>query len=1434
MNKFDVRRSVAHFSFLLMLSAFFIAGEARAQLSVAAAGTTYTVTFDATMAGVNNGVFAGTGFQATPGVGRLDSDAWASTGMSDGSLAFGGANLAGDYARGTTAPGNAAVTTGGFYSFGGGSIAGRALGFQPTLPDFTPGTLTMRIKNNTGLNITAFDLAYNLHIRNDGNFANSLNCAWSADNVTYTNVPALAHTSIAAAGAAVFVANAKSATVTGFVIAPGDFFYVRWTGDDVSGSGSRDEFALDDIAVTGHARTALRFVSTTSTATEDGVSHLIAVGIVNASVVNPTTVDVALTSGDATRIGNYTTQTLSWPANNTANQNLSITLSDNGACDGDATEVFLLQNPTGGTVASVGAPSGHTLTVDDDETDLITITQQAFDSGVNDTWNITAGAGNMSANTGGTDFPASQRVLSPTMSWQTANATNTLDLGAFSCLGYTSVTVRVRVSSTATVAANGADAGDFLRVYADVDGGGFPGSPDIQVEGNANARWGFATGTGAASTAAGTPLSVSPAGGGNRTTDGYSYLSIAIPDGSSTVALRVVAINNNAAEIWNVDDITLQGVQCRPVYYSRASGATTAAIWSTSRTGVPAPSTATFDCDATMVLQSPDVVDMGAGPFNLYELYVETGSTLNLTSAPDIDLCGNVMDVDGSVTGAMFDEVEFLNTAAGALSGDAVALNFETLIANGQGLTVVGLDTVNIWTELRVDNGNFNASATRLNLRSDASGTARLGPVVAPDTYTGTLTLERYIPAGVTNWRSLACPIVGKNVASWKDDFYTAGFPGSHFPGFTVGGNPWPSIRHYNEANLGPLIADGLVGVTGTGQQLTLGKGFTAWAGDNLNTTNSFIIEVTGVPNIAGTPFTLPMSWNNTGVGATDGWNLVGNPLPSPIDFTDLSLGADVDNFYYVFNPASGNNVTWDEGLGLSIPGGLLNGNIQSSQGFWLKANGLAVTTTVDETAKVLDAASGGLFEQNAPQPMFRVEIASGINTFFDETVVHFGSGSPVYGDEHDIEKFVFGHPEAPAIWSKSVDGQSLTLNAWGELAADATIPVCAQVGVSGTYTLKVYDAVGIMGASCLVLEDLLTGASTTLTEGAEYSFNINNTDAAEPARFLIHATAALPRYYEAASCAGMADGQATVVNTGATPVDITWMDELGNILLVQNQVAGVGVLTGLAAGDYMVQVSNTGCGSLTESFSIDEPAVLAASTTITSTGCAVATDGAIDLTPMGGTAPYTYAWSNGSGDEDLMNVEAGNYDVAITDGNGCNRSIAGLVVNAGTGPVASFLPSSVLAYAGDTLYFFNTSTYGAQYSWDFGDGSTSADGDGEHIYTMPGNYMVVLSVQDGACSAVYSMDIVISSSTAVVQLTDGAVRAYAEAEGFVFQWSLANTNGFQVDILDAHGRSVLNREVNGALGTERFNMNGMAEGVYFLRVAIEGEARTFKLPLIR
>jgi hypothetical protein len=39
-------------------------------------------------------------------------------------------------------------------------------------------------------------------------------------------------------------------TITGLSISTGGYLYLRWSGDDVSGSGSRDEFALDDVVVT--------------------------------------------------------------------------------------------------------------------------------------------------------------------------------------------------------------------------------------------------------------------------------------------------------------------------------------------------------------------------------------------------------------------------------------------------------------------------------------------------------------------------------------------------------------------------------------------------------------------------------------------------------------------------------------------------------------------------------------------------------------------------------------------------------------------------------------------------------------------------------------------------------------------------------------------------------------------------------------------------------------------------------------------------------------------------------------------------------------------------------------------------------------------------------------------------------------------------------
>ena len=55
---------------------------------------------------------------------------------------------------------------------------------------------------------------------------------------------------------------------------------------------------------------------------------------------------------------------------------------------------------------------------------------------------------------------------------------------------------------------------------------------------------------------------------------------------------------------------------------------------------------------------------------------------------------------------------------------------------------------------------------------------------------------------------------------------------------------------------------------------------------------------------------------------------------------------------------------------------------------------------------------------------------------------------------------------------------------------------------------------------------------------------------------------------------------------------------------------------------------------------------------------------GSISASPIGGTAPYTYQWSNGSTVANLYNVPAGVYTVTVTDGMGTSATANATVVN--------------------------------------------------------------------------------------------------------------------------------------------------------------------------
>ena len=233
-----------------------ISEPAPAALLVSDINTAYTIDFDNTVAGVNNGPYTGAGFAPAPAAGQLDSTAWATTGMSDsgGASNFGDTDTTLDYARG---PSSVVVSTGGFYGFdvdNDPNSVNRALGIQPGGSDWTPGTVTLRLQNTSGQVISQLAVSYLIYNRNDQNRANSFNFAHSADDSAYTAVAALDFTSGEAASLddppIPWISTSRTTTLTGLSIPNNAYYYLRWSGNDVSGSGNRDEFALDDIVIT--------------------------------------------------------------------------------------------------------------------------------------------------------------------------------------------------------------------------------------------------------------------------------------------------------------------------------------------------------------------------------------------------------------------------------------------------------------------------------------------------------------------------------------------------------------------------------------------------------------------------------------------------------------------------------------------------------------------------------------------------------------------------------------------------------------------------------------------------------------------------------------------------------------------------------------------------------------------------------------------------------------------------------------------------------------------------------------------------------------------------------------------------------------------------------------------------------------------------------
>ncbi|MGB3546213.1 MAG: SprB repeat-containing protein, partial [Saprospiraceae bacterium] len=126
--------------------------------------------------------------------------------------------------------------------------------------------------------------------------------------------------------------------------------------------------------------------------------------------------------------------------------------------------------------------------------------------------------------------------------------------------------------------------------------------------------------------------------------------------------------------------------------------------------------------------------------------------------------------------------------------------------------------------------------------------------------------------------------------------------------------------------------------------------------------------------------------------------------------------------------------------------------------------------------------------------------------------------------------------------------------------------------------------------------------------------------------------------------CNGAATGSVDLgVSGGTPPFTYNW----SNGATTQD-------LSNVVAGTYSVTVTDVFECDATISITINQPAALSITGTVTNLDCFGDEDGSIDITVTGGTAPYIYSYSNGSTSQDISGLVAGTYTVTVTDANGC------------------------------------------------------------------------------------------------------------------------------------------------------------------------------------
>uniref|UniRef100_UPI00404AF40E Ig-like domain-containing protein n=2 Tax=Flavobacterium sp. TaxID=239 RepID=UPI00404AF40E len=293
-------------------------------------------------------------------------------------------------------------------------------------------------------------------------------------------------------------------------------------------------------------------------------------------------------------------------------------------------------------------------------------------------------------------------------------------------------------------------------------------------------------------------------------------------------------------------------------------------------------------------------------------------------------------------------------------------------------------------------------------------------------------------------------------------------------------------------------------------------------------------------------------------------------------------------------------------------------------------------------------------------------------------------------------------------------------------------------------------------------------------------------------------------------SCPGGNDGSATVnIDLNESSVSYLWSNG-----------ATTKTFTGLTAGTYSVNVTNSNGCHETTSVTITEPASLSGTiVSQTNISCFGGSTGGATVEVSGGATPYTYYWDNGHNTPTLSGVSAGVYNLYVIDANGCgvdseslNGELVATVTITESESVLQLTPASqtnIDCFGNATgIATVNTATGGtAPYTYDW-TGNPTGDGSTSISELTAGPYTCTVTDANGCTASttlVITQPAILTASAHVTSTldcnnaSDGQVTASVTGGQlpYFYEWNTGGTNAVEVN-LAAGTYSVIVTDANG------------------------------------